>query len=495
MIGGRGTGGELWRKTRREARWSVWLLAALSLLMLALPVVAGRAHAEPVLLTFDDITGGPDGSRSGFVLTDQYADRGVHFNGPRVMGFPEGPHFVRSEPNAIVHCFAMEFCDTPFQISFDRPVRSLRVRAGYDSPLARPVTILMVASDSAGSPVARDLQRFLPSPVPIPIGIELAVRTPEAVIREVEVRLRGGNDAPALLSAFALDDLEFEYAPPRPLPDLAIGGARVSAGPAAGGQSIEVLVQNEGKGNAPESRLLADLDGRRATTAVPAIGAGGALWIRVPFDPSPPPGMHRLDAVIDPQKRIRESNERNNERREPVTVRVPVPALLALDRAEAVRRLDRVGLVLGAVRIGPAGSFFSLQRGVLGQDPVAGTLVDPGTAVAIVVAPPVWARTAVGLLLVGAVSLVGIAVATRLGRGRRASHRDRRPPPSPAIEARPRPGAPPVAILGGVESPIGVVLEIAVRIAGGSRRDEVSGTERTPPQEIHESLEPMGGPT
>src|SRR5262249_32011705 len=97
------------------------------------PVSAG-----PVVIDFENIsTGGPGGASSPVTVTNQYQDRGIIFNSPVALDYSSGllaiPGFAHSGVRAVEQCYGAEFCAKPFEMSFTRAQRRIKVWIGYSA--------------------------------------------------------------------------------------------------------------------------------------------------------------------------------------------------------------------------------------------------------------------------------------------------------------------------------------------------------------------------
>ena len=85
------------------------LTAPAILLPLALEGTAGGASGSPVVIDFENLPApGLDGTAPPVAVTDQYASRGVTFNGPQALDYSRGklqiPGFAHSGTKAIEPC-------------------------------------------------------------------------------------------------------------------------------------------------------------------------------------------------------------------------------------------------------------------------------------------------------------------------------------------------------------------------------------------------------
>src|SRR5258708_2453488 len=123
----------------RRLSFSSALRRALAVLVIVMGLIAlslaGRLQNSPVLsagvsIDFEDLAvGGPGGA--AVYVTDQYASRGVTFNGPAAFDYSQGssaiPGFAHSPTKAIEACNGLEFCTLPIEMSFSQSQARVKV--------------------------------------------------------------------------------------------------------------------------------------------------------------------------------------------------------------------------------------------------------------------------------------------------------------------------------------------------------------------------------
>src|SRR5262249_17035103 len=121
---------------------------------------APAAPASGVVIDFEDLApGGPGGAGSPVIVTNQYADKGIIFNSPVALDYSKGPFsipgFAHSGAKAIEQCYGAEFCTKPFEMSFTRAQRRVKVWMGYSSRLNESRVVILRALDSSGVQVGQ----------------------------------------------------------------------------------------------------------------------------------------------------------------------------------------------------------------------------------------------------------------------------------------------------------------------------------------------------
>jgi hypothetical protein len=164
--------------------------------------------AAPVVINFEDVAPGP--------VSNQYANLGVLFNQPRILNYQSMPGFAHSGTKAIEQCYATEFCNVPFEMSFTSAQRRVKVWVGYSYALTESRTVMLRALDANGVQIGQVTTVFAPSTSPRPVNTPLEITLPNARIRKALVSF-----SPADISPYSLvvDDVEFDSAgPPPPCP-------------------------------------------------------------------------------------------------------------------------------------------------------------------------------------------------------------------------------------------------------------------------------------
>lgn len=194
-------------------RWVVATVAGL--------VMSGTAVASTVVIDFEDLAAGGEGTPALVALTTQYAARGVTFTGPGApvaLDYSKGialPGFAHSGVKAIEQCYSQEFCTTPFEMRFAAPQNRVKVWVGFSGPVGTARTVLFEAFNTAGIPLGTATATLPPGGAPRPISIPLQVSTATPAISRAVVRFHPSSS----MNDLALDDLEFEstsVSPPPP---------------------------------------------------------------------------------------------------------------------------------------------------------------------------------------------------------------------------------------------------------------------------------------
>jgi hypothetical protein len=174
--------------------------------------VSRPAAAE--IITFEEMT--PGGA--AVPVLDFYANRGVIFRASAI-DYTKGPtvipNFVHSGTNAVVTCFAIEFCTSPIEVTFTTAQARVSVFAGFESPLGEAITVVMRGFAADGSQVAQASVTLGPGTTPTPIQTPLAITVPTATIVRVTVGMESGG-APTFSNGLAIDDVEFDTVGPPP---------------------------------------------------------------------------------------------------------------------------------------------------------------------------------------------------------------------------------------------------------------------------------------
>jgi hypothetical protein len=301
-------------------------LGALILGLALAPVALGQ---EVVLIDFEDIATRGWGEGGQVVLTDQYANRGVTFNSPRVFDYTQGipiPDFVHGT-RAIQHCFAAEFCVTPIVATFSRPMARVRVWVGFARENVT-TDITFTARDAAGAMIAQLTLTVPESAGPTPVS-PLEIRDPNRGIVSVEV-VPAGNFG---INDVVVDDLEFDdgvVPPPPPEPfDLAIGDPSIAAKPDEGA-IITVPITVSGA-TAGATTLVAAAEGWEGpiTTNVAALEPGQHS-VAVVLPATLADGRYEVQLTLQTPPGQQESTPANNTVAVQVVIdsniiRVPVP--------------------------------------------------------------------------------------------------------------------------------------------------------------------------
>src|SRR5262245_29810588 len=171
----------------------------------------------PIVIDFENLPADGPGTGAAVVVTSQYADRGIIFNGPVALDYSKGPlaipGFAHSGVKAIEQCYGAEFCAKPVEMSFTEAQRRVKVWVGYGARLTERRTVLLRAFDASGNPAGSATATLDPSVSPQPIRTPLEVISSSANITRAAVSFSPGT---VLMNNLAVDDVEFDVAGPRP---------------------------------------------------------------------------------------------------------------------------------------------------------------------------------------------------------------------------------------------------------------------------------------
>ena len=167
-----------------------WLFAkaasSLVLLHVILPAALAQITApDPIdFIDFEDLPANGPGTPA-LVVSNQYASRGVVFNGPVVIDYSIGilaiPGFAHSGSKALEQCFAKEFCTTPFDITFSRPHQRVKLWVGFSQRLTETRSVVMTAFAATGIRTA--VTTLSPSTGPQPVRLPLEIVQPAPILR------------------------------------------------------------------------------------------------------------------------------------------------------------------------------------------------------------------------------------------------------------------------------------------------------------------------
>ena len=180
-----------------------WLQAA-ALVMSASASVHGQQNGGRELITFEDTATYWQSGVAVSRLYNQYARRGIIFNGAYVVDVPR--RFRTSAPGtptrAIMRCIDASCTDSAFDLRFTRPQAFVKALAGLTVRGAAPVTVLVEAFDRDGGMVETrrvSISATLGSsgPTVLQVGVKSN--------RIMRVVISGPSRA-----SIALDDIEFQ---------------------------------------------------------------------------------------------------------------------------------------------------------------------------------------------------------------------------------------------------------------------------------------------
>jgi hypothetical protein len=262
---------------------------------------ADLSFAPPVLINFEDI------SRAD--LVNQYAGKGVTFNGPTVIDHSQSTGiggFAHSPTHGIEQCYAKEFCNVPIEMRFAEPQARVQLWVGYSGRAQKAGAIWLETLDAAGQPIDRCAVTVTPTNTPHAIALPLELATASNMIATARVA------APELgITSVAMDDLEFQRLAPR-VPDLVIRSAKGTV-PASGPARIRIVVAvNDAP--SPATKLTVDSPAWGTLSAdVRALDPaeeGAEIEVSLPADLAS--GRHRFVVKLESPPGVAESNLDNN---------------------------------------------------------------------------------------------------------------------------------------------------------------------------------------
>jgi len=344
-------------------------------------VVPGRLIApvqSGTVITFEDLESTGSGTGGQTRIDSQYRRLGVTFNRPYLLDYSKGiavPGVARSGTRAIEHCYAQEFCTTPFEMTFARPQSRVKVWVGNSGrSTAGVIDVVLEVFDANARLVGTAAGRVdaTRGPAPIATPLEVALDGPE--IRTARVRKRDPN---AIMNDLALDDVEFEAAVR--LPDLAIEALEQDGD----GSTVQATLRNAGSVASQATTLeLRDGGTLLGAAAVAPLQPGETSVVPLTLRTALAPGEYALTASVDPRGRVRESREDNNTAELDFRSSARVPGVIGATLADAGEALRNASL-----RPEPSEAGASPTRTVAAQDPQPGALVPAGSAVALELAP------------------------------------------------------------------------------------------------------------
>lgn len=286
-----------------------------------------------------------EGLDGGTIVDQQYASRGVAFNGPRVLDYRQGipiPGFPHSGTNAIEHCYSQEFCYTPFTFRFSQLQTRVKLWVGYSGRLAQNRAVLLEVFNAPGALIGSDRAVLPASQSAHLIRVPLEVSVDQPQISHAQVRFAAEG---AISSGLAIDDLEFEVRISRVVPDVTRRRFEVAQDIA---RRAGFIVEAIGEEPSPlTSGTIIEQDPR------PGVMVG--------------PDQNRIRVVVAVQQSVR------------------VPNLLGLIAEEAADSLRQRSLTVGGVSQRPSTETWNT---VIAQEPSPGTPVSVGAPVGLVVSDP-----------------------------------------------------------------------------------------------------------
>lgn len=176
------------------------------------PIVLYNASppADPIVIDFEDLAPDGPGTPATVLVTSQYADKGITFNGPVALDYSKGipiPGFARSGTKAIEQCYSKEFCTTPIEMNFTAAQARVKVWVGYSQPLGESRSVILRAFDASGVEVGSAVTTLSPSSSPQPIDRPIEVSSASANIVRAAVSFSPGT---MFTNWLAIDDVEFD---------------------------------------------------------------------------------------------------------------------------------------------------------------------------------------------------------------------------------------------------------------------------------------------
>ncbi len=174
--------------------------------------------ASSAVIDFEDLPAGGSGTPATVLVIDQYAAKGIKFNGPVALDYSKGvpvPGFAHSGTKAIELCYGEEFCTTPLEMHFTSPQSHVKVWVGLSEFPLETRTVILQAFDATGSLVAQATTTLSSSTTPQPIRTLLEVISSSANITSARVSYTGALVSPPTVynNFLAIDDVEV-YASP-----------------------------------------------------------------------------------------------------------------------------------------------------------------------------------------------------------------------------------------------------------------------------------------
>lgn len=195
-------------KSIRYVVFSVVILIGLTALSMAV-------SADPAVIDFEDLSTGGPGQGGQVAVTNQYAGKGITFNGPLAFDYAKGlaiPGFARSGTKAIETCYGGEFCTQKIEMSFTRAETRIKVWVGYSARHEDDIIVILRAFDAGGNEIGQKMATLAPTLTsqPIPIQMPLEVTSQSANITRATVGLfPDTGDNPSFNNGLAVDDVEF----------------------------------------------------------------------------------------------------------------------------------------------------------------------------------------------------------------------------------------------------------------------------------------------
>jgi xanthosine utilization system XapX-like protein len=378
---------------RRSISINPWLLASVLL-------VGSAARAQTVRIDFEDIQTGARGSGGQVRIARQYERKGLILNDAFLLDYSKTgtPNFAHSGTRAIEQCYGIEFCETPFELTFTSAQSRLKVWAGYSEGIRGSAAVRLEVFDQAGKPL-KATQAKLDTSNASRIQTPLEIKLDDSLIWRAKVSITGTP-----ISGFALDDIEFEAV--ALLPDLVPQDVTHRADGDL--YFIDARVENVGRRASPPTVLEIVSEGHTARADVPKLDPKQSLPVAVKVAWTLGTGAHAFSVSLDPDRRIQEEREDNNASSHTIEVAtkpVAVPPVVGRPLGNARAMIERAGLATG----GQLAGLDAVKAIVRSQSPGAGALVLPGSVVTIRAEEPKtfpwWVALPVAGLLAGAVYL------------------------------------------------------------------------------------------
>src|SRR6266536_64114 len=134
--------------------------------------------AQAVTLDFED-------QQAPVTVLNQYANRGVTFNGPQLRDYSQTPGFAHSGTRGIELCFAIEFCTTPLNVGFTTGQRRVTLWVGTTCALTQGISVVLQPRAHNKELVGQASAVLGPSNGPIPVQTALVINAHSPSIRKL----------------------------------------------------------------------------------------------------------------------------------------------------------------------------------------------------------------------------------------------------------------------------------------------------------------------
>jgi CARDB len=293
-------------RPRRARARTGWAIAVAALLLVTMAAGANALSGRQTI-GFEEIAPPPG---QGIAVSDQYAGRGIVFEGPTALDF-SGSGLADGRV-AIQMCWAKEFCEDDLQIALTGPATHIGLRFGLANRLAGDGTVVLEAFDADGGLRGEADAALTEGEGPVPARAVLFVDDPDGAIIRATVRT---EDVPIGLLLF--DDVELDaYQAPAPMAQLALTGAVAVAEQQT--VTVTAIVANLGDAPSAPSRVEVGADGwPPASTALPGIEPGDEVTVSLELPiPAEARGTSTVfDVLVDPAGESGDADPSDNEGR------------------------------------------------------------------------------------------------------------------------------------------------------------------------------------